>query len=216
MTPLTILYTANLGGSLDLLPRLYTFIRQLQAVPVEDEDEVLICAVQPLPQRLLLLDLGGSCAPDVWHCAATGGRSTLMVLDAMGYNAVNVTGLLTDEARERLAANIVTTALVDDNQMWQDGDVIVTNRRGGFETLPHRLHIIATPAAKTALDGKTLALANVVAGQIGVAHVSLAGTPRLLGQAIFDLPYSQLPDPTITAAVDFVIGEARHYQSRHA
>ncbi len=93
---LSILYTANIRGDLALLPRLYTFLKSLQAdlrqFAPEDESEVMLCAVQPRPVQTLLLDLGDSCAPDVWHCAATGGRSTLIALDAMGYHAANVTG----------------------------------------------------------------------------------------------------------------------------
>lgn len=216
MTPLTVLYTANLRGDLDVLPRLYTFIRQVKAQPVEDESEVLICAVEPLPQRVVLLDLGGSCAPEVWHCAATGGRSTLLVLDAMGYHAVNVAGLLTDEARERLAGNVLTLALVDGKTAWQQGEVAMTLSKGDLVDRPYRLQIIGTPAAQTQIAGKTLTLANVTVGQIGVAHIDLTTAPKLLAHTIFDLPSTTLPDPTIAAAVDFVMGEARYFQSRHA
>src|SRR4029453_1362356 len=67
----------------------------------------------PPPARTLLLDLGDSCAADVWHCAATGGRSTLIALDAMGYHAANVSGLLSPESRAKLAENLMEMALVD-------------------------------------------------------------------------------------------------------
>src|SRR5688572_29658141 len=105
-TPLSILYTQDIRGDLDLLPRLYTFLRQIrqQAQRFEDEADVMVCQVQPPDRRILLLDVGGSCAADVWHCEATQGRSTLIVLDAMGYNAAGVAGQLDTEGREKLAA----------------------------------------------------------------------------------------------------------------
>src|SRR5689334_10902814 len=112
---LTILYTANIRGDLELLPRLYTLIRQLKAQPIVDEDEVMLCAIEPLARRTLLLDLGNSCAPDVWHCVETEGRSTLLVMDAMGYHATNVSGILTRESRAKLDANFLKIALVDES-----------------------------------------------------------------------------------------------------
>lgn len=95
---LTILYTAKIRGDLTLLPRLYTFLQKLKAE-----------AQHPV----LLLDLGESCVDDVWHCAATGGRSTLVVLDGMGYHAANVTGFLEASQRDKLRTSL-TTAMVDE------------------------------------------------------------------------------------------------------
>ena len=87
---LTILYTANLRGNLDLMPRLHTFLRRVR---------------QDFNGRVLKLDAGNACDSTVWHCAATGGRSALLVLDAMGFTAANVSGVLSAEGRARLAAN---------------------------------------------------------------------------------------------------------------
>jgi hypothetical protein len=213
MTPLTLLYTANLGGKLDLLPQLYTFIRQLRAQRIEeDEGEVMLCAVQPIPQRILLLDLGSSCAADVWHCTATGGRSTLMVLDAMGYHAVNVTGLLTGEARERLKANVLTTAMLDDDTTYAMDDLLLTTRKR--DSSHHTLHVLASPGDKTHIDNNTLELVHVEASQVGMARVDMNGKPKLLAQGVFTMPSSTLPDPTIAATVDFVLDEARHFSKK--
>lgn len=211
MIPLTILYTANLRGDLDLLPRLYTFIRQLKAQRVEDETDVMLCPVEPPPQKVMLLDLGNSCASEVWHCAATGGRSTLMVLDAMGYHAAAVQ--LTNEGRERLKANTLTTAVVDENTYWQDDGVLITLDKKGGEALPyHYLRVVLTPSGKTQLGEKLLELEKVNAGQIGMARIDLTGKPRLIAQGIFEIPSGTLPDPTIAATVDFVTDEARYFQ----
>jgi hypothetical protein len=194
-----ILYTANIRGDLDLLPRLHTFLRRLKAQPVEDEEAVMICAVEPMLPQNLLLDLGGSCAPEVWHCAATEGRSTLIVLDAMGYDAANVAGLLTEAARERLRENYVRMALVEDAPFERDG-----------------LSIRLIPAPATRLNGDTLSLAGVNAGQVGLVRVGkLSGRWTLFEHEILNLPPETPPDPTIAGAVDFVLSEARLYQRRH-
>ena len=94
---LTLLYSGEIAGDLALLPRLYTFLQRLHP---------------PQQQPTLLLDLGGSCANSAWHCRETGGRSTLIVLDGMGYHAANVAGALDREGRDKLAEN-VTMGLVD-------------------------------------------------------------------------------------------------------
>jgi hypothetical protein len=194
-----ILYTANIRGKLDLLPRLHTFMRRLRAQPVEDEEAVMICAVEQLLPQNLLLDLGNSCAPETWHCAATEGRSTLIVLDAMGYDAANVEGLLTEAARQRLRENFIRMALVEGTPLEREG-----------------LHIHLKPAAATRLDGNALALAGVNAGQVGLARVGkLGGRWTLFEQEVLTVPPETPPDATIAGAVDFVLGEARLYQRRH-
>jgi hypothetical protein len=219
---LSIFYTANIRGDLALLPPLYTFLKSLREdlarFAPEDEGEVMLCAVQPPPARILLLDLGDSCAPDVWHCAATGGRSTLIALDAMGYHAANVTGLLSVESRARLADNLMEMALVDAEHPWEDGNLI-------FSTVPSyvrpsadvlagltRLHISLAADTTTRLVGHLLYLAQVEAGQIGTAYIGGTDSePQLLADAIFDLPANTPPDPTISGTVDFVTNEARFF-----
>ncbi len=211
-TPLTLLYTANLRGQIDLLPRLYAFIRQLRAQRVEEVNEVMLCALDP-PQRLtLLLDLGENCAPEVWHCAATGGRSMLIVMDAMGYHAANVNATLTPEGRARLHANLLHVALVDAEHHWRHENIHVA-WRGGTETLPHTaLEIVLSPASHTHLDHRTLHLATVEAGQVGVVHLN--PPLKLAAHDVLTLPPGTLPDPTITATMDFVLSEARLFRDR--
>ena len=113
-TPLTVFYTCDLRGDLDALPRMQTFLRQLKAL--YGEDAVRVCADDPAPPggRFLLLDIGGSCAPDVWHCDASGGRSMPVALDGMGYHAINVSGFFAPDAREKIGGSI-QIALVDDD-----------------------------------------------------------------------------------------------------
>ena len=64
---LNFLYTSHLRGDLDLLPRLYTFLAGLQ---------------RRRAGRTLKVDAGYACDVSAWHCAQTGGRSALLVLDA--------------------------------------------------------------------------------------------------------------------------------------
>lgn len=73
----TLLYTANIKGKLALLPRLATLIRRER---------------QASEGLVLLLDVGDTCAADVWICRATLGRAPLLVLDAIGYDAALVGG----------------------------------------------------------------------------------------------------------------------------
>lgn len=213
---LTIFYTGNLRGQIEILPRLHTFIRELGRGRIDDDDEVMLCAVQPpTPGRAAVFDLGDSCAADAWHCAATGGRSVLLVLDAMGYHAANVEGLLTAEARARLADNFLSVALVDAAAGWQSDDVLVSYREG-VETLPYALNVVLEPAPKTTLERRMLRLASVSGAQVGMARVSgLPAAPTLAAAAVFDLPTNTPPDPTIAGAVDFVLGEARLFARRN-
>ncbi len=214
---LSILYTAGIRGDLDTLPRLFTFIKELRRdvsrFRPEDED-VMLCAVQPPEVRTLLLDLGDSCAPDIWHCAVTDGRSTLIALDAMGYTAANVSGQITPTSRAKLDENLLAMALVDEDHSWDNDGLLITSS-GDLPDRPDRLHIVLTPSDNTRLDGRTLRLAPVRAGQVGTAYIGAADTiPTLAAHAIFNLPPNTPPDPTIAAAVDFITREARHYGGR--
>jgi hypothetical protein len=212
---LAIFYTANIRGDLELLPRLHTFIRQLKAQPIVDEDEVMLCAVEPLARRTLLLDLGASCAPDVWHCTETEGRSTLLVLDAMGYHAANISGILTPESRIKLDSNFLKIALVDESHPWQDKGVFITTNLG--DNRSHDLRIILSPQKTTRTDGHTLQLSAVNAAQVGMLQVGSRdgnGTLAIHAHEIFTMSSNTLPDPTIAATVDYVLSEARYHQKR--
>ncbi|MEO8610256.1 MAG: hypothetical protein ABI690_20340 [Chloroflexota bacterium] len=223
---LSIFYTAHIRGDLALLPPLYTFLKSLRAdlaqFAPEDEAEVMQCAVQPPSARTLLLDLGDSCAPDVWHCTATEGRSTLIALDAMGYHAANVTGILSAESRAKLAENAMGMALVDFDHPWQDQGMILStfspNMRPSADTLAglSKLHISVTADTTTRMIGHLLYLARVESGQVGTAYIGGTDSdPQLLADAVFDLPANTPPDPTISGTVDFVTNEARFFAKRH-
>ncbi len=202
-TPVTLelLYTHRIRGDLSLLPRLHTFITRLKA------------ARNPRPTHRLLVDLGESCVDEVWPCTVTGGRSTLMVFDAMGYSAANVTSILDAESRDRLKENNIGVALIDDDHPHTDSKSGVrfgTSR--GESDAP--LQIILLPSAPLKLVNKILYLPAIETNQVGSVSVSMGNEPELIEYAVHSLPASTLPNPTIAAAVEFVESEARYYESQ--
>jgi hypothetical protein len=198
MQALTILYTQNIGGDLAMLPRLYRFLQSLK---------------EQAPQALLL-DLGDSCSSELWHCAATKGRSTLMVLDAMGYHAANASSL-EDEAREILKSN-TSMGLVTARQAWryhlppiQDDDILVA----GTEIPALKLCIVASPSAENRLENRMLHLQTVNKGEVGMVKVDMDAM-SIQETAVFAMPSGLLPEATIAAAVELVEEEARFAQRR--
>lgn len=197
---LTILYTANLAGDIHLLPRLYTFLARLK---------------QEAEGQVLLVDAGNACTNAVWHCDVTGGRSMLLVLDAMGYDAANASNYLSAAGQAKLAENYLNIAALAAGETWSRQGVVVTTDDAATE--PHELHIVLAPGDKTSLTGRTLRLAAVNAGQAGVVQIGSAngnGRLAILNYRVDDVPPTALPDPTIAATVDFVLSEARYYRKR--
>lgn len=189
LNSLTILYTENLRGDLGVLPRLHNFLRRLRT---EFDAE-----------KTLLLDLGGACVSEMWHCAVTGGRSMLVALDGMGYDAANVSVYLTPESRKKLLEmdDSFRLALHEADQPYRfDG-----------------LTIDLWAASASDLHEQRLSLAQVNVGEVGVAHLSRDGGEWLLESfGVYVLTPDTLPDPTIAGLIDFIIAEARYAQKRSA
>lgn len=199
---LSLLYTANIGGDLTLLPRLYTFLQRLKA-----EDS----------RNSLLLDLGRTCSDAVWHCRATGGRSTLTVLDGMGYHAANVADTLDAANRDKLAAQ-VTLALVDRQhprrfRLTAAAAVIVAIQPVDGDASPQ---ILLEPDIATRLEGGILRLQSVGYGQVGQVSVNLQGEPNIVSRRIHDMPSDTAPNASIAGAVEFVESEARYFLNTRA
>jgi hypothetical protein len=194
LTQVTLFYTHNLRGNLAYLPRLYTYLER---------------ARMGLGASLLL-DLGNACAPEVWHCKATGGRSVLVVLDGMGYHALNVADALTVENRHKLEG-ITTAGLVDLAHVWRYH--VPPVRDEGIVVSLHpspalRLCIVLTPAERTHLTGGCLYLAGIGGHQVGMVRVNV-DEARLDEVRVDDVPPDLPPNVTIAAAVEFVEAEAR-------
>lgn len=201
---LTILYTSNIRGDIHMLPRLYTFMQTL---------------TPDTRQGTLLLDLGNACGDDVWHCGITRGRSTLIVLDGMGYHCANIDGAL-DPINRAKTEEVVTMGLVDKAHHWTyhippvtDETLQATVNPSNDDTL--RLQMDLSPAEETQIEDRILRFADVTAGQVGVVMVDLSNnTPHITASEIYDLPAGTPPNPTIVASVEFVESEARYFQKK--
>lgn len=74
-TQLRLIFTVALGGKIDLLPRLFAYVKQVRAA---------------VNYPSLLVDLGAACLPNTWLCDATDGRGMLVAMDALGYDAFHL------------------------------------------------------------------------------------------------------------------------------
>lgn len=201
MHTLTIFYTQDIGGELAQLPQLYTFIQHLK---------------QQYDKRALLLDLGGACNDTIWHCRATQGRSSLLVLDSMGYHAVNISAYLDDAQRASLR-NTLTVGMVSARHRWRyhvpphrDEDIIVA----GIATPALKLCIVATPAEQTRLENRLLTLQAVPQGSVGRAQIDLQAL-HIRETTQHQMPRGLRPHATIAATVELVEDEARQAQERN-
>ena len=202
MDTLTILYTQNINGNLQILPSLYTFLQSLK---------------QKHDPKALILDIGNACSDDVWHCAVTQGRSAVIVLDAMGYHAVNVTGFMTDGQRDSLRNN-VSVGLITARHMWRyfvpplkNDDIVIA----GQATPAMTLCIVATPHSQNSLSNRMLELQAIEQPQIGLVTVDMQNLV-ITEQAVFDLPKGTKPNATISASVDLVEEEAEFISKRRS
>lgn len=200
MDTLTILYTQHIGGDLALLPHLYSFLQILK---------------QEHDPKALLLDIGDACTDDVWHCEVTNGRSTVIVLDAMGYHAVNVSDYMPDSQRDSLKTD-VSVGLITARHMWRyfvppvrNDDIVIA----GQATPAMTLCIVTAPHEATLLDSRMLFLKTVAKAEVGLVKVDMQSLV-ILEQDVFVMPKGMKPDATIAASVELVEEEAEFIQKR--
>jgi hypothetical protein len=198
---LTIFYTQRLRGQLALLPPLQTFLRRLRGE-------------HATAHPALLLDLGESCVPDVFPCALTGGRSSLIALDAMGYHAANVDGALADVDRAKLVEAHLQMGLVDTAHPYTTDDILCAIAPSSpADSI--QLVIDLRAGSATELANGVLRLAAVDTAQVGMARISWRdGAAQVVAQGIFALPDDTLPDPVIAGTIGFILDEARYTQKR--
>ena len=202
---ITILYTQNIQGKLYLLPRIATLLKQLK---------------KKIDGRYCLLDAGNSCNDSDPLCKTTEGRASIIVLDAIGYDAVNVTGFLSPVIRQKLSQNYLQIALVDETHPFEKDGVTYSQHPPSSQT-PH-LHIALQTTPETYILPQstqgfiyTLHLQTIQAGQIGLVKVRINDTNSSLMQTdIHTVTANILPDPTIAGTLDFVRDEARYYEKR--
>ena len=193
-TTTSILYTYKILGNLDYLPRLYTFIRRLRGELTEGQ--------------VFLVDLGKSCVPDIWPCSITEGRSTLLVLDAMGFHAANCDGVLTPVSRAKLVGQVGLALVNSAYPHVQERIQFVTYLDN--DTPLTGLTVCLVPSEETYLEGGVLRLQQVESKQVGLVRFRQGQ----LYYAVHDLPPDTPPDPIISGAVDFVRDEARYFEKR--
>lgn len=197
---LTLLITHGLAGDLTRMARLATYLERLQ---------------RAYPQAVLL-DMGGMCAESVWHCAATDGRSALVMLDGMGYHAAHVAGILSADSRHRLHG-LTTMALADTQHAWrlntphwQDEGIIFSSTPTPCLTL----NIVLTPADTTRLDNGTLFLQPPPAYSVLRVMLGLLPVPSILATALHMMPPDTTVHPTLAAAAEFIEEEAQAARQR--
>ena len=154
-----------------------------------------------------VFDMGEACSPTSSLCEWTEGRAVIIVLDAMGYDAIHVNGYVSENAREKLAENYLHAVLVHAEQSYTD-DVL----QFGAHPLPNRVHIPIQTSLPPHPDTLTFPLPVLSAGQIGRVVLTLDEGQPVSQFTLFDLPADVLPEPTIMATIDFVMDEARYFQ----
>lgn len=183
----TIIYTHDIKGELDWLPRLHTFIQTMR---------------QAIEGEVFLVDLGGSCSPDEWHCQVTDGRAVLMGLDAMGYHYVNVNENLPPSARERLIDQIMMQ-LVDD-------DTVYETEHFAFQTKltpSTKERVLLVPCDTPSKEPNVIDLPRLGWHQVGIVQVY---ADQWCYEQFTVAPHT-LPDATIAGTVDFIRDEAKFY-----
>lgn len=218
-TEITLLYTAHLAGRLDLLPRLYGPIQVTRAASAGP---------------VILLDLGGSCHPAAWECAATEGRAALFVLEAMGYDlaclSVDDCQRMSRDAARRLQENIrLPICGAAELGLPPVVSVEVGGRRIACQSpaapqaaIPPEISLLIRPdegghAPRLESAARTLWLPPPD-GALGAVAVSLAqdDADRWRPAAIAPLAVAApgRADPVIAATVAFVRDEAQLYRRR--
>lgn len=213
---LTLLYTANLAGRLDRLPRLFSLVRDVR---------------EAAGAPTALLDLGGSCDPAVAECAATEGRAALFVLEAMGYDAACLSAADCAALSERAARKLMQEIGIPlcapcaglplpGYCLWQAGPWRVACLAGADGPPQADLVIRPLPPGREPYlerEARTLWLAAPAGDVLGVVEITLeaAGLPVAATWRWQRLAAGARPDPTIAAAVEFVRDEARRHQQIH-
>lgn len=194
----SLLFTQNLHGDLRFLPRLSRVLMHLR---IED-------------RRSYTVDLGNSCAPDVWHCEATDGRSMLIALDGINYSAANAEGLA-EHARPQLSRSLVTLKAVSAaHPDWIERVALVSTLPD--EAIPGaEMTLVIKPQLEARVTGTMIEFPAVERYRIGRLRVRTDTVPfELVSVETFDVPPTTPPDPVVSGMIDFIEGEARHYQKR--
>jgi hypothetical protein len=194
---MSFLYTQNLRGDLHFLPRLSRVLMRLRT-----ED-----------RRTITVDLGGACAPDVWHCDATSGRSMLIALDGLNYAAANAE-TLPDDARPHLLRSLVSLVALGAANPARLSELFLAVAPP--ENVPaNSIVLVVRPHPEAQVSGAVIELPAVERYHVGRMRVRTDGPAlELVSVETIDVPPETPPDPTIVGMIDFIEAEARQFLKR--
>ena len=202
---LTLLYTQDLGGDFNQAAQLGRWLREIRASFARGK-------------RVLLLDLGNASAEDSWHHRLTGGRSTLFVLDALGFHAVNACGTVHGVISPALQEGFRMAILGPGGEFCDErGERPIRCVVGPAPTRKagEALCLSLSPAAETQLSDGVLSLERVPGGCVGRLELWLGDSgAQILESAVHPLPPRLQPEPSITATIELVLAEARQLMNR--
>lgn len=191
------LFTQDLRGDLRFLPKLARVLMHLR------RDD----------RRTLTVDLGGMCTPDVWHCAATEGRSMLIALDGLNYAAVNAEGL-SESVRPYLTKSLIYMQAIDAAHAGTMDQVRFVTRLSPDDLPPQYLTLVVAPHAEAKVTATVIEFPAIARYKVGRMRVRMNTPVELVSLETFDVPDDTAPDATISGMVDFIESEARQYQKR--
>ncbi|NJL92604.1 MAG: hypothetical protein HC915_02195 [Anaerolineae bacterium] len=182
------LVTAHHAGDLSYLARLQTVLLGWRAA---------------LGHHMLLIDTGGAWSGEVWSSTATQHRAPYWVLDAMNYHAVLADGL-NDTTRASLQPHLQMRLVAP-------AELPLPLPQASPEQ-PLRWKV--TPGASTpSLHNGILGLPTPPKGRVGWVEYAPEG-PEIIAWQLREVNLHTLPDPSITAVVEFVESEARYFQRK--
>lgn len=139
------------------------------------------------------IDTGRAWSAESWECAVTGNRAPYIVFDAMAYHTVFADGL-DASTRDLLQAQMLTQLVVEQGQLMTSVQPLTFRRDIHLQHPIFKDHVLYLPLPPKG-----------IIQQITILDETIQQIKTI------DIPSSALPDPTIAATVEFVVGEARYY-----
>jgi hypothetical protein len=222
---LRLFYTAALNGQIDLLPRLFTYLRGQRAA---------------FPGPSLLVDCGLSCASGTWICESTDGRAMLVAMDGMGYDAFHIGPAdplyraphTVDQVRRIVVTGFAAgpwAALVNKQglviQVVNGANLARAVGEAGPETdLVVGLRLSDEPASSATWEGGHRVVLfdpglppDATSPLIGWVDISLSPESPYVGiieRGVLTLPAGTPPDASMTGVIEFVQAEARYAERK--
>ncbi len=153
----------------------------------------LFSVLKQVRENAFCIDTGRAWSAESWVCAATGNRAPYVVFDAMGYHTVFADGLDAPN-RDLLQTQMMTQLVFEQGQLVTSAYTLMLKRDLHLQTPVFKDRILFLPLPPKGI----------------IQQVTVSGETIEQIKTI-EVPPSVLPDPTIAATVEFVVGEARYY-----